>query len=826
MNQLLMAELLTSDGDEITDLRANSSILEAFVELAKKIDAMPDISKRFYEESRSLFQATSVGRDIKDLEALLTEFFGQAVKPSGVPLPRKLKKNSSVKYLGGLQKEQALFLISLKTGEFYGALWPWRRNKNKIEIHLGYCSDWITDEDYDQLDTFVKRCLSQSAFEKMDTAVGGQIHGISLPSFLQMAEMEHSSFTLRITTGGKVGRLFVNNGSLINAHTDNLAGREAAYSIISWDDVSIEIAPVEEGKIDEIKQPLMHVLMESLKIKDERTASGEPPSGPRPARRPTKPEVKAKHLVRLERAPAPKVQGQQRSLTKILAALLVLVIIGTGALLVINHLQDQKRRVNAYEDLLKEVEKTEAPEEKLVLLENYLKENPHTSNASQINAKIEEARRSIEEREFEQITLQISKLRIDEGYERKAIALYSDFLEKHPDSALTPRINKAIADIKDLIDQYYYEELKRAARLNFKERLQTYKDYLARFPQGKYNQDVSILIEQMGKQYFEYLKSEGAQCEKNKKWTPCIERCDAFIDAYAGTRLTEEAKALKVRWSDRQDHDNLRQEAASSGNDYQKAYSLYEDYLTKNPESTQRNAIETELKALEAKLGSQKTWLAVRAYATNQDKPVLKRIQRLDKYIQGNLSGPYSSDAQSLMEQLEAERQTSLRQRQIKARQQEELARIQREKEKRARLEQRVRNLTAQIDAMLAGSKRYHSNGDGTFTDLSTGLTWALLDSYQTLGGCLSYQDAQTYVSGFRLGGHTDWRLPTASELAAIYKQPPFFPASGAEWYWSSESYAKGYHTVANIVTAKPETVYSREFRAVSECGAVRAVRP
>jgi hypothetical protein len=68
--------------------------------------------------------------------------------------------------------------------------------------------------------------------------------------------------------------------------------------------------------------------------------------------------------------------------------------------------------------------------------------------------------------------------------------------------------------------------------------------------------------------------------------------------------------------------------------------------------------------------------------------------------------------------------------------------------------------------------------------------------------------------------------LPTASELAGILKQAPFFPASGAEWYWSSESYAKGFHTVANIVSAKQETIYTREFRKISECGSVRAVRP
>ena len=46
-------------------------------------------------------------------------------------------------------------------------------------------------------------------------------------------------------------------------------GRDAAYRIISWDDATIEITPIADGIHDNIQQPLMHVMMESLKIKDE-----------------------------------------------------------------------------------------------------------------------------------------------------------------------------------------------------------------------------------------------------------------------------------------------------------------------------------------------------------------------------------------------------------------------------------------------------------------------------------------------------------------------------------------------------------------------------
>ena len=141
MDQQLVAEFLTSDSDEIADLKANLKILEGFIELVQDIDGLPGNKKRFYEESRSLYQTTVLKRGITDLENLLSKFFGEPVKPAGKSLPRKFRKSSVVKYLGGIEKDQSLFLIEIKTGQFYGALWPWRRNKSKIEIHLGFCSE-------------------------------------------------------------------------------------------------------------------------------------------------------------------------------------------------------------------------------------------------------------------------------------------------------------------------------------------------------------------------------------------------------------------------------------------------------------------------------------------------------------------------------------------------------------------------------------------------------------------------------------------------------------------------------------------------------------
>ena len=60
-------------------------------------------------------------------------------------------------------------------------------------------------------------------------------------------------------------------------------------------------------------------------------------------------------------------------------------------------------------------------------------------------------------------------------------------------------------------------------------------------------------------------------------------------------------------------------------------------------------------------------------------------------------------------------------------------------KEEQALRKRRVLARQAEMESRLKGSTRYRSNGDGTFTDLTTQLTWAVLDSYQELGGCVTY---------------------------------------------------------------------------------------
>ncbi|MFA6961331.1 MAG: DUF1566 domain-containing protein [Opitutaceae bacterium] len=68
-------------------------------------------------------------------------------------------------------------------------------------------------------------------------------------------------------------------------------------------------------------------------------------------------------------------------------------------------------------------------------------------------------------------------------------------------------------------------------------------------------------------------------------------------------------------------------------------------------------------------------------------------------------------------------------------------------------------------DAQYAGTPAaYHDNGDGTVSDLNTGLMWSQAVDTEKL----SLIEAEAAASRLSLAGHTDWRVPTIKELYSL----------------------------------------------------------
>lgn len=117
------------------------------------------------------------------------------------------------------------------------------------------------------------KSLSDIVLKILHINMSGQIRGIGLPSFLQMIEMEEKSCYLKVRQDRNTGYLYFIKGELIAAETGTKANEEAAYEIIGWDNPGIEIFASDKSQEKKIALPLMNILMESLKRKDEKNPS-------------------------------------------------------------------------------------------------------------------------------------------------------------------------------------------------------------------------------------------------------------------------------------------------------------------------------------------------------------------------------------------------------------------------------------------------------------------------------------------------------------------------------------------------------------------------
>lgn len=115
--------------------------------------------------------------------------------------------------------------------------------------------------------------------EMLAQRVRGKVENISLASFLQLLEMERKTCTLSVVSGEHRGRLFFRGGRLIAAEADDLKGQQAALEIVTWDQADIEISDVLPAVEPTLEGGLQFLLMEGMRLKDERERGVSGPPG-------------------------------------------------------------------------------------------------------------------------------------------------------------------------------------------------------------------------------------------------------------------------------------------------------------------------------------------------------------------------------------------------------------------------------------------------------------------------------------------------------------------------------------------------------------------
>lgn len=131
---------------------------------------------------------------------------------------------------------------------------------------------------------------------------GGLLRNISPASFIQLMEIERKNCTLRImdNESQKYGVLFIQDGILVDARCTTARMVNAAYEILSWDNVHLQIENSCPSIENKIRKDLRAVLLEAMRMKDE---SPPPPK--------KDPSVPTRNL------PSPKAAGPTLSLASI-----------------------------------------------------------------------------------------------------------------------------------------------------------------------------------------------------------------------------------------------------------------------------------------------------------------------------------------------------------------------------------------------------------------------------------------------------------------------------------------------------------------------------
>ena len=95
------------------------------------------------------------------------------------------------------------------------------------------------------------------------------------------------------------------------------------------------------------------------------------------------------------------------------------------------------------------------------------------------------------------------------------------------------------------------------------------------------------------------------------------------------------------------------------------------------------------------------------------------------------------------------------------------------------------------------GVSQFVDNGDGTVSDLGTGLMWMVDDS----GEGLDWESALAYCENLEFAGHDDWKLPNVKELQTLVDYSGVYPAIDENlfnitdedsYFWTSTS---AYHS-------------------------------
>jgi hypothetical protein len=600
-----------------------------------------------------------------------------------------------------------------------------------------------------------------------------------------MVQMESTTCTLRVVAGRKKGVLYILNGELVSAETQDLNNIEAAYDIIGWDDAVIDIEHACERTENEINQSLLSILMEAQRLKDEKTTT-EPDDGVEATVPSDTPSAEQSDLEVLEIEEIEEIDEIE--------------VIEEGPAMPAAPSEPAAPPESQMPPAQAPPPAPEAPPAPQAPPEPPAPKEPETPVAAEPRPGEEAQLKEGEPEEEEPEDL----MKVSAG---RDLAKEGDF-ELHVAPKEEAKRSKlplllgivliAAAAVYFFVlspsspdhEQIYQDTLVKVDLSdNIDEQVRLLEQFLATVgPDSEWAQTARMKITELQTMAetaaYAQAASEADALAADNQHLKAADIYRAHLRQFPGS---PNAPAIKTKISEladlaeKTDYAAVEAAAASGKPD---RIDAYQHYLKRHPQGKQVEEVKKLIGAMEgeyfayiekkiAKSARLEEWDNCTAWANKYIAvyPEGPRTEKLKKFLPLFAKNRLEyADYKRVLEEARAAGNDYAKARKVLADYLEAFPRTHLAKKIKSQIvhyekmvaETHRNNQLSSIEAaLLKSKKRFTANKNGTFSDKRTGLMWSTLDAGSALGNCLKYKSARAYVKTLNTGGFKDWRLPT-----------------------------------------------------------------
>jgi hypothetical protein len=124
--------------------------------------------------------------------------------------------------------------------------------------------------------------MSSDRAETSSSGFQAAVASLPLVDVLQVWSMNRFSGMVSVTGRGRQGHLYFVDGEIVHAEADDLVGEPAVQAILSWPDSAFEPFPNTSTLKRTILKRVSHLILDALRVLDERRHATPPPVPPAP----------------------------------------------------------------------------------------------------------------------------------------------------------------------------------------------------------------------------------------------------------------------------------------------------------------------------------------------------------------------------------------------------------------------------------------------------------------------------------------------------------------------------------------------------------------